>query len=243
MRETSLAGRTILVSGGSTGIGRACVIAFLAEGAGVHVAALPSADMTSLGDESVAAGRLTLHPGDLTDDRFVDGLAAKVGSIDILVNCAGIAVLAPFLDSDPASWDSMFAVNVRAMLRLTHAVAKSMAARRSGQIITVSSVMAHAVYPNSMVYAATKHAISAIHQGLRLELGSLGIRSTELRPGLVGDTKIQEASTHPAIAGHFTQRPYQPILSVDIARAALFVAKTPPEVDIDVLEVKPVGQP
>ncbi|MGX5805481.1 SDR family oxidoreductase [Bradyrhizobium sp. Arg314] len=245
MREISLAGKRVLIAGGSTGIGRACAIGFAEEGAEVQVAALPGEDLDSLSTHHGFGGRLRTYGGDFADEGFIARLVADVGDLDILVYSAGVAPLAPFLDSDPSNWDWIYSVNVRGLLRLVQPVAKRMIARGSGHFILVSSTLAHAVYPNTLVYAASKHAMSAIHKGLRLELGSFGIQSTELRPGLVGGTGIRRISgpEHPAAAQDLQHRPYKPIEAEDIARAALFVAKAPPGVDIDVIEVKPVGQP
>ena len=243
MEECSLAGKNVLVTGASAGIGRACALAFAREGANVMAAALPGAELDALPALAEAPGRIETRAGDLTDDPFLDRLAAGAGGADVLIHSAGLALLAPFLESDPDDWDRMFAVNVRALMRLSLLVSRGMAERGGGHLILISSALAHAVYPNTLAYAATKHAVHAIHTGFRLELGRHGIRSTELRPGLVGDTNIREASKHPSVVENVANRPYKPIASADIARAAVFAARTPPGVDIDILEVKPVGQP
>lgn len=241
--ETSLAGQRVLITGASSGIGRTTAIAFAREGAAVIAVGRREAELRSLAAEcGDLPGEVAPVAGDITDKAFVARLVAQAGAVDILVNVAGILRHTPFLEGDPDHWGQVFETNVVALLRLTQAVAKGMAARRAGHIILMSSALARAVYPYTMVYAATKHAVRAIHAGLRQELNPHGIRSTEICPGLVGDTDLLGATDHPAVVESYKRRPYKPIASEDIARAVIFAAKTPPGVEIDVIEVKPVGQ-
>lgn len=243
MTEKSIAGKSVFVTGGTSGIGRACALAFARQGAEVSVAGLPDDDFRQT--ESIRLDgekSLRCFGGDLTDDSFLKEIGDRVADADILVNVAGIAVAAPFLDNDPDHWDMMFAVNVRATMRLTLAAARGMVGRGSGHIITITSVLAHKVSPNTLGYAATKHALAAMHQGIRLELVGKGVRSTEIRPGLVWHTKLGHGNTHPAVINHTTGRAYQGIDPDDVARAVLFAATAPDNVEVDVIEVKPLGQ-
>jgi len=243
MTDASLSGKSVFVTGGSSGIGRACALAFAESGADVAVAALPDDRLKELEQTKLANGRrLRCFGGDLTDDAFLDLVGAQVHDADILLNCAGMAIAAPFLDNDPADWDRMFAINVRATMRLTLAATRGMVARGNGHVITISSALAHKVSANTLCYAATKHALSALHQGIRLELMGKGARSTEIRPGLVKDTGLGSQSTHPAVRDHTTGRHYQGMDAADVARAVLFAATAPENVEVDVLEVKPLGQ-
>jgi 3-hydroxy acid dehydrogenase/malonic semialdehyde reductase len=243
MSERSIEGKSVFVTGGSSGIGRACALAFAAQGAKVSIAALPDDDFRAMQAFRPAVGEpLRCFGGDMTDDGFLNSIGAEVAKTDILVNVAGVAVAAPFLDNDPDQWDLMFAVNVRATMRLSLAAARGMVGRGSGHIITITSALAHKVSPNTLCYAATKHALSALHQGMRLELLGKGVRSTEIRPGLVADTNFGHGNTHPAVKDHKTGRPYKGIAAEDVARAVLYAATTPPTVEVDVLEVKPLGQ-
>lgn len=239
--EQSLAEKRVLITGAASGIGRATAERFAAEGAEIIAVDRRAAELESLA-AACAAGSVTTRAGDITDALFVDQLVEQAGAVDILVNVAGILRHTPFLEGDPDHWREVFDTNVVALLRLTQGVAKGMAARRSGHIILMSSALARAVYPYTMVYAATKHAIRAINVGLRQELGPFGIRSTEVCPGLVGDTGLLGATDHPAVVESFRRRPYKPIAAEDIARAVIFAAKTPPSVEIEVIEVKPIGQ-
>ena len=243
MSGKGLNGKSVFVTGGSSGIGRACALAFAENGADVAVAALRDDRLKELEQLRLADGRrVRCFGGDLTDDAFLAHVGTEVHDADILLNCAGMAIAAPFLDNDPSDWDRMFAINVRATMRLTLAAARGMAARGRGHIITISSALAHKVSPNTLCYAATKHALSALHQGIRLELMGKGVRSTEIRPGLVRNTLLGSQSTHPAVKDHATGRHYQGMDPADVARAVLFAATAPENVEVDVLEVKPLGQ-
>lgn len=243
MSEVSIAGRTVFITGGSSGIGRACALAFAGSGAVVSIAALPGDDLEAMREmRTEGGGQFRCFGGDLTNDAFLHEISPHVAQTDILLNCAGVAVAAPFLDNNPDDWDVMFAINVRATMRLTLAAARGMVERGNGQIITISSVLAHKVSPNTMCYAATKHALSAMHQGLRLELLGKGIRSTEIRPGLVANTRLGHGNTHPAVKDHTTGRAYQGIDPENVARAVLYAATAPETVEVDVIEVKPLGQ-
>jgi len=243
MHETTLEGKSVFVTGGSSGIGRACALAFAESGAKVGVAALPDGNLAEMERLKSSNGHaVRCFGGDLADDAFLDQVGAQAREADILVNCAGVAIAAPFLDNDPDDWDLMFAINVRATMRLTLAATQGMVSRGHGHVITISSALANKVSPNTLCYAATKHALSALHQGIRLELMGKGVRSTEIRPGLVRDTGLGSKSTHPAVKNHTTGRHYQGMDPSDVARAVLFAATAPSNVEVDVLEVKPLGQ-
>lgn len=244
LSEQSIEGKTAIVTGASSGIGRACSLALAAEGANVIAVARREDALRRLVEESAGLkGRIGYESGDITDSRFIARVAGRTEPVDILVHSAAVLRNEPFLESDPDHWSKVFDTNVLALLRLTQAVAAGMARRKEGHIIVISSVLAHAVYPYTLVYAASKHAVRAIHVGLRQELGPLGIRSTEIRPGLVGDTNIFADTTHPDVVESYRERPYQPIKPIDIARAVVFAAKAPTDVDVDVLEVKHIRQP
>jgi NADP-dependent 3-hydroxy acid dehydrogenase YdfG len=240
--ETVLKDKRVLVTGAASGIGRATALAFCAEGADVTATDRDANRLDEAGEEArPLGGRWSAIPGDITDPSFVTALAAAA-EYDILVNVAGTLSHTPFLEGDPDHWRTVFDTNVIALLRLTQAVARGMAARKVGHIILMSSAQARAVYPYTMVYAASKHAVRAIHVGLRQELGPLGIRCTEVCPGLVGDTALLDATDHPAVVESYKRRTYRPIAAADISRAVIFVAKTPAGVDIDTIEIKPIGQ-
>ena len=139
-------------------------------------------------------------PAISNDARFVDDLAKRARDVDILVNNAGILKYAPLMDMTDGDVEAMFRTNVLAAFRVTHAVAKSMMERRRGHIIVMTSIAAREVYPLGVIYCATKHALSAIARGLRVELQGHGIKVTEIAPGMV-DTDIRATQRPSSRAG------------------------------------------
>jgi NADP-dependent 3-hydroxy acid dehydrogenase YdfG len=242
MTETTLAGRRALVTGASSGIGRATALALAAAGADVVATGRREDRLRALAQET-SRGGITPIAGDITDKRFIASLAERAGPVGILVNNAGMSHNAPFLDGDMALWEQVIATNVTALLRLTQIVARGMAERGGGHIVNISSALARAVYPNTLVYAATKHAIRAISAGLRLDLHQKGIKVTEVAPGLIGDTDLLRHTSHPAFLEGLKERPYAPIAPEDVARTVVFAVGAPGRVVLDLIEVKPLGQP
>jgi len=241
MRTQGFDGQRVLITGASGGIGGAIAHAFAHAGASVVVTASNAEDLKRVSDG--IKGDVRAIVGDLQDLHFCKTLGSQAGPVDILINAAGWTRQAPFLEGDPQDFARIFSINVIGLLAVTQSVALGMVERRRGHIINISSALARAVYPFTMVYAASKHAVAAISQGLRLELHSKGIKVTELCPGLVGETRLLSATTHPAVIESYKQRGYKPIHAEDIAEAALMVASMQGNAEINLLEVKPMGQP
>lgn len=227
-----LAGKRVLVTGASSGIGAATAALLMASGA--YVIGTGRNQAALAGTETVA--------GDLTDPAFLPDLMGRAGDIDILVANAGRLKHAPFLDGRAEDWRAVFELNVLATLSLLQLAARGMVARGGGHIVLVSSLLARRVTRNAMVYAASKHAVAAIAAGLRLELGPLGVRVTEIAPGLVrtgifrdiDDARVQDA--YAAMAFDFL-RPG------DVAAAILSAVTTRPGASADLIELRPCGQP
>jgi NADP-dependent 3-hydroxy acid dehydrogenase YdfG len=234
-----LAGKIVLVAGASSGIGREAALMFAADGAHVIAVARDEAALQTLKDD--ASGDVRVIAGDLTDEAFVERLAADAGDVDILVNLAGRTAHAPFLDSDPDLWRKAWELNVFAMLRLTQAIARGMAARRSGHIINISSILARQVYPLTMFYAATKHATAALTRGMRIELAEHGIRVTEIAPGLL-DTGLMAQADHPAVVEAYAKRENARLPAAEVARAILYAAGTEPGTAMELIALNPHDQ-
>jgi NADP-dependent 3-hydroxy acid dehydrogenase YdfG len=233
-----LAGRTVLVTGASSGIGRAT--ALLLDGAGAAVFAT-GRNEAALRELASASPRIRCMAGDLTEPRFVETLVEAAGIPDILINNAGTLRHAPFLDSDPRDWASVFDTNVLSLLRLTQLVGRGMVARGSGHIINVSSLLARRVSRYAMIYAASKHAVAAICAGLRIELGPHGVKVTEIAPGLVA-TQVMRTVDSTEVRTAYAARQIVPLSAEDIARAILYAASTGPVASPDLIEVRPQDQ-
>ena len=147
----------------------------------------------------------------------------------------------PFLESDPADWEKSWRLNVHSVLVLTRLVARGMAARGTGHIVNVGSVLGDRVYRYMLFYAATKHALRAISRGLRLELAEHGIKVTEIAPGLV-DTGLLDEIDHPEVLAAYAARKYPPLEAADIAEAALAATRAAPNACPELVVVNPMGQ-
>jgi NADP-dependent 3-hydroxy acid dehydrogenase YdfG len=226
----------VLVTGASAGIGRATAIALARAGANVIATGRRQAELDALKKQ------VSVHTmaGDLNDSSFVDALAATAHDTDIFVNNAGILKYAPLLEMEDADCEAMFRTNVLSAFRIAQAIAKSMVKRRRGHIIVMSSTAARDVYPLGGIYCGTKHALSAITRGLRLELQGHGIKVTEIAPGMV-DTGIRASSDHPRLLEALKARKFAPLSPDEVAQAVLFAAQAAPNCCPDLIELRPQG--
>ena len=233
---TSLAGKQVLVTGASAGIGRASALALAKAGAKVLATGRREAELAALKKEAPVQ---TLA-GDLNDARFAEELAGAAREVDIFVNNAGVLKYAPFLEMTDEDCEAMFRTNVLAAFRISRLVARSMVRRGRGHIIVMTSIAAREVYQLGLIYCATKHALSAMARGLRLELQSQGIKVTEIAPGMV-DTGIRATSDHPRVLEAIQKRRFEPLTSEQVAEAVVFAATAAPNCCPDLIELRPRG--
>ncbi|MDO0929591.1 SDR family oxidoreductase [Streptomyces sp. TG1A-8] len=178
-----LAGRTAVVTGGSGGIGSAIVRALARQGVTVAVA---DTDEQAEALACEVGGFAVV--GDLTDPempgRLVDQVTERTGSLDILVNAAGIQVRTAAVDISAEDWDRLVSINLTAAYRLVQAAAKPLAAI-GGSIVNIVSLSADRAVPGIVPYGATKAALLQLTKGLAVELGPSGIRVNAVAPGYV----------------------------------------------------------
>ena len=178
--------KVALVTGANTGIGLAIAKRLLADGyaLGYATAANDDAAKQPLGE---LHGEIAHVYGDLSDPKVPELLVSetvdKLGSIDVLVNNAGVVTAKPFFDLTVADFDITFAVDVRASFLLAQAAAKRMTS--GGSIVNITSVHEHIPRPNLSVYAAAKAALGMLTKGLALELGEQNIRVNSVAPGVI----------------------------------------------------------
>ena len=217
----ALAGKTALVTGASSGIGRALARALAAEGARLALAAR-SIDRLDAVRAGLAPAEAITVPTDsgipAEVERMVTATLGHFGRIDILLAHAGVYVPGEVKDGDPAAWEQMIAVNVASVFRAIHAVLPGMIAQGSGHIVVTSSISGHSALRWEPVYSATKHAIQSFVHGLRRKVAPFGLRVGEVSPGIVlnelwGYTDPQVIASKAAA--------HEGLLSEDVADAVL----------------------
>lgn len=238
-----LTGQSALITGASAGIGRASAVALAREGADVIATGRREAELRGVAEECRALGvKADYLAGDITDESFIGELGKAATNVDILVNNAGILNYGPILEFSPADTRAMFETNVLAALRVAQVIGQSMAERRRGHIIVVTSGAARQVPPMAAVYSATKHALAAITAGLRQELQAFGIRVSEVSPGMV-DTNIRAPIKHPGVLAALKARTYSALSTEEVATAVVFAATAPANVVTGLIDVRPLGSP
>ena len=224
-----LAGKTALVTGGNTGIGRAVALAFAREGADVAVCHIArEAEAASLIDEIRGLGRraFALHADVTREDEVVALFAAvtgQFGHLDILVNNAGIQRPQPIIEMRVADWDRMIGVHLRGAFLCAREAARHMMPRRSGRIITLCSQLGYIGRENYTAYSAAKGGIIAFTRALAKELAPHGILVNGVSPGLV-DTGFDPLSAE-VKAAHAASLPLKRLgTPEDMTSAFVFLA-------------------
>jgi NAD(P)-dependent dehydrogenase (short-subunit alcohol dehydrogenase family) len=188
-------GRSILVTGASSGIGRATVEVLCASGASVVAAARNMNELARLAEET-GCEPLVL---DVSDEAAIDEALGSLNAFDGLVNCAGIALLERAVDTTGASFDRVMAVNARGAVLVARHVARGMiAATRAGSIVNVSSQAALVALDDHLSYSASKAALDAVTRSLCVELGPFGIRINSVNPTVTLTPMAVQAWSDPA---------------------------------------------
>jgi 3-oxoacyl-[acyl-carrier protein] reductase len=194
-----LEGKGVLISGGSSGIGRAAARRFLEEGARVFVGGLEAEEVAGVVDELGLAGGLA---GDVSLEADVTALVAgaedALGRIDVLINNAGVATKGAFVDITPEAWDRTFGVNLRGMFLVAQAAARSMLAHEpaGGTIVNMASTNALGGEAEFAHYNASKGGVLQLTRTMAVELGPRGIRVNCVCPGFI-DTPLNDVLATP----------------------------------------------
>ena len=183
----SLAGKNAIVTGGNTGLGQAFALALAKGGASVFVPSIVPDDGVT-GELVEAEGvRYAFMLGDITEPgvprRVVDACAEQLGSVDILVNSAGVCPLAPVLEFGRPQWDATVAVNLTAAFEMSYEAAQRMVPQRSGKIINICSLFSFLGGRWSPAYAATKHGLAGLTKAYCDELAQHNIQVNGIAPG------------------------------------------------------------
>ncbi len=242
--EKALARKVALVTGASSGIGEACALALAAAGATVMVVARREDRLQSLVQRITdAGGSADYRAGDVTDEAFALGCVADTVSqwsgLDILVNSAGTIQATQVGDADLALWRDTIAVNLLASLYTCHAAIAPMRAAGGGTIVNIGSLACRTTSPIYNAYATSKHALYAMNDGLRQEVGPDGIRVSLVLPGTVTTeiwTQMADPAHAEAIRAHLNQE--AAVLPKEIADAVVYIATAPPQVNVSEVWVR-----
>ncbi len=240
----ALAGKTAVVTGASSGIGDATARLLATRGCNVVLAARREERLSAL--ERELGESVFAAPTDVADPAACAALVGRTlerfGSLDILINNAGLGLYGSVADGDPDDWRRMFEVNVLGALYATRAALRHMLARGSGDVVFVSSIAGRRVpRADGTVYAATKHAITAVAEGLRMDVHDRGIRVTVVEPGLVR-TEFPESS-HPSAERYYAEKEHEPLEAEDVAAAVLYAVEQPSRVSVNEILLRSTEQP
>src|SRR3954447_8496879 len=242
-----LQGRTVAITGASSGIGEATALACAEAGAAVALAARRADRIEALAKRiEDDGGRAVALPTDVSDERqaraFIEHAYEQLGGLDALVNNAGVMLLGPIPGADTEEWRRMIDANVYGVLYCTHAALPVMLEGGSGHIVNVSSVAGRVARAGSGVYNLTKWGVNAFSEALRQEVTAQGIRVTLIEPGAVATElpthnrpEIQEA-IRSIVEGD------GPLEADDIARAVVYVLAQPQNVSINEILIRPTGE-
>jgi NADP-dependent 3-hydroxy acid dehydrogenase YdfG len=173
----------------------------------------------------------------------ISSLPEAFSAIDILINNAGNAHgLDPIQNGNLDDWDAMIDGNIKGLLYVSKAIIPQMIARKSGHIINIGSTAAKEVYPNGNVYCATKHAVDALNQGMRMDLNPFGIRVGAIHPGMVSTEFSNVRFKGDGEKAQNVYKGFSPLQAEDIADIIHFVVSRPYHVNIADLIVMPTAQ-
>jgi NADP-dependent 3-hydroxy acid dehydrogenase YdfG len=242
-----LSGRTIAITGASSGIGEATALACAQAGAAVALAARREDRISALASRiEDEGGRAIALPTDVTDERsaraFVEHAYEQLGGLDGLVNNAGVMLLGPVVNAPTDEWRTMIEVNLLGLLYCTHAALPVMLEAGKGDIVNVSSVAGRIAVAGSAVYNMTKWGVGAFSEALRQEVTGAGIRVTIVEPGAVATELVghNRPEIQDMIQGLFEG--LTPLSPQDIADAVVYALGRPQNVSINEVLIRPTGQ-
>ena len=243
----NIKGKVVVITGASSGLGEATARLLSAEGASVVLGARRVNRIQSLADELNAKGGKALALAtDVTNHEqvknLVDAAVQKFGRIDVIINNAGIMPHSPLERLKIDDWNRTIDVNIKGVLYGIAAALPYMKQQKAGHIINVSSGAGHKVTPNGAVYCATKHAVRALSEGLRVEVKPYNIRTTIISPGAVA-TELPNSITEPDVAAGVSKFYKETAIPADsFARAVAFAMSQPEDVDINEILFRPTSQ-
>ncbi|GIV54652.1 MAG: short-chain dehydrogenase [Candidatus Kapaibacterium sp.] len=245
----ALEGQITLITGASSGIGAACADLFAEAGSRLILIARRADRLDAIAQTITDRTGVPVRTA-VCDVRDRQQVADTIGqlppewkAVDILINNAGLARgWSPLHEGSFEDWDEMIDTNLRGLLAVTHALLPGMIERGRGMVINIGSIAGREVYPNGNVYCATKHAVRALSQAMRLELCGSGVRVVNIDPGMV-ETEFSvvrfRGNTERAASVYAGMKPLN---GRDVAEVALFCATRPAHVTIGDVLILPTDQ-
>jgi len=236
--------KTILITGATSGIGEAIARKFAKEGSKLILNGRNQEKITALKKELEELYNTPIHIAlfDVRDfnaaEKAIKELPDNFKDIHILVNNAGLALgVDKEFEGNMADYETMIDTNIKALLKMTQLVVPGMIQRQDGHVINIGSIAGEKAYPGGSVYCATKAAVKALSDGLRMDLYDTPIRVTNLKPGLV-ETNFSVIRYHgDKQKADYVYRDIKPLTGTDIAEVAYFVASAPAHVQISEVEI------
>lgn len=240
----SLEGKTVIITGASSGIGEETARLLASLGANVVIGARRIERLKDLAAEiQMAEGCVTIQKLDVTEleqmQEIVDVARRNYGRVDAIVNNAGVMPLSPLEALKVEEWNRMIDVNIRGVLHGIAAGLPIMKKQGFGHFVNLASIGAYEVTPTASVYSATKYAVRAITDGLRQEMAGQNIRVTLVSPG-VTESELADSITHKETI-HFMKEYRQTALPASvIARSIAYAIEQPTNVDVNELVIRPL---
>jgi NADP-dependent 3-hydroxy acid dehydrogenase YdfG len=240
--------KVVVITGASSGIGHSTAKALAKKGAKIVAGARRLDRLETLKKEITDdGGEITICETDVTKKTDCDNLVKqaldKYGTVDVLVNNAGLMPLSFVKSLKVDEWDRMIDVNIKGVLYCTAAVVPTMTEKKSGHIINISSVAGRIVFPAGSVYCATKHAVTAFSEGLRQELSvRKNIRVTSIEPGVV-QTELTNTITEDSLQGFIEKgKQMEALQADDISNAIIFAIDAPNHMNVNEILIRPTTQ-
>jgi NADP-dependent 3-hydroxy acid dehydrogenase YdfG len=241
--------KTILITGASSGIGEGCARKFASQGARLILNARSTDKLTDLADElrEKYGTECYVMPFDVRDRESaaaaLDALPEEWKSIDVLINNAGLAIgTDKEHEGNADEWDVMIDTNIKALLSMTRLIVPGMIEQGRGHIINIGSIAGDAAYPGGSVYCATKAAVKALSDGLRIDLVDTPLRVTNIKPGLVETNFSVVRFRGDKEKADNVYRGIKPLNGDDIAEVVYFAASAPEHMQVAEVLVMPTYQ-
>jgi len=244
-----LKNKIVFITGASSGIGKACAEVFAAEKANLILAARRIDKLKKLSESLKKKHKIKVRYFQL-DVRNLEEVKKSISSfekewkkIDILINNAGLARgFSKIYEGDTVAWEEMIDTNIKGLLFVTREVLPFMVKRKKGHIINIGSIAGHEVYANGNVYCATKFAVNALNQAIRIDVFDKNIKVSSVDPGMVETefSLVRFSGDKEKAKNVYTG--LKPLAAFDIAQSVLFCAAQPPHININEIIITPTAQ-